>query len=80
MGDVGGCIACATSDICSLGASYVDKYVVAREQREIQLEQTVEKKLEERYENRLKALSDQVEQLRKATEKPVHGSASAGKQ
>jgi len=47
-----------------LGASYVDKYVVGRDRREFQLEQAVEKKLEERYETRLKALSDQVEELR----------------
>ncbi len=63
-----------------LGASYVEKYVVAREQRETQIEQAVEKKLEERYENRLKALSDQVEELRKATEKPGQRNAPTGKQ
>jgi hypothetical protein len=47
------------------GASLMDKYVVARDQRQLQLEQAVEKKIEERYENRLKALSDQVEELRR---------------
>ncbi|HEY1580485.1 MAG TPA: hypothetical protein VGF82_25770 [Terracidiphilus sp.] len=55
------------------GASLMDKYVVARDQRELQLEQTIEKKVEERYENRLKALSDQVEELkRNMAEKSGH--------
>ena len=60
-----------------LGASFVDKWVVGREQRELQMEQTVEKKIEERYEGRLKALSDQVDELKRA---PVvtlgHGNAT----
>ncbi|MGO9518829.1 MAG: dCTP deaminase domain-containing protein [Candidatus Korobacteraceae bacterium] len=64
-----------------LGASYVDRYVVAREQRELQLEQRVQKKVEERYEARLKALSDQVEELKRNTaEKSGHGKPSSGKQ
>jgi dUTPase len=64
-----------------LGASYVDRYVLAREQRELQLEQTIEKKVEERYEARLKALSDQVEELKRTTaQKSGHGNAAAGKQ
>jgi deoxycytidine triphosphate deaminase len=62
-----------------LGASYVDKYVVSREQRELQLEQAVEKKVEERYETRLKALSDQLEQLRQATAEPGRGNLPARK-
>jgi hypothetical protein len=63
-----------------LGASYVDKYVVARDQRELQLEQTVEKKIAERYEARLKALSDQVEELKRNTaEKSGHGNPSTGR-
>ena len=63
-----------------LGASIVDKWVVGRDQSELQMEQTIEKKLEERYEDRLKALSDQVEELKRT---PVvtlgHGNASARK-
>jgi dUTPase len=49
-----------------LGASYVDKYVTARDQRETELEQKIEKKVEESYEGRLKALSDQVQELKRA--------------
>jgi hypothetical protein len=67
--------------LAPLGASYVDKYVAGREQRELQLEQTVEKKVAERYETRLKALSDQVEELKRTTaEKSGRGNASVGKQ
>jgi deoxycytidine triphosphate deaminase len=63
-----------------LGASNMDKYFAAREQHELQLEQTVEKKLEERYETRLKALSDQVEELKRTTaERSGHGNAPKGK-
>jgi deoxycytidine triphosphate deaminase len=63
-----------------LGASFVDKYVVARDQRELQLEQTIEKRVVEKYETRLKALSDQVEELKRATSnKSGHGNAAAGK-
>jgi dUTPase len=62
-----------------LGASYVDKYIVSRDQTESHLEQAVQKKVEERYEIRLKSLSDQVDQLRKAIEKPVRGNSGAGK-
>ena len=63
-----------------LGASFVDKYVVGRDQREDQLEQKVEKMLEERYETRLKALSDQVEELkRNSADKSGHGNVSSEK-
>jgi dUTPase len=49
-----------------LGASYVDKYVVARDQHETAMEQAIEKKVEDRYETRLKTLSDQIETLKQA--------------
>jgi dUTPase len=52
-----------------LGASYVEKYVAAREQRELGLEKTVEENLKERYEIRLKTLSDQVDEMRRTMEK-----------
>lgn len=61
-----------------LGASYVDKYVTARDQRETELEQKIEKNVEERYEDRLKVLSDQIEQM-KRTEKTVQGPGAGGK-
>jgi deoxycytidine triphosphate deaminase len=63
-----------------LGASYVDRYLVSREQRELHLEQAVEKKVEERYQTRLKELSDQIEQLRQAMAKPVQGKPTGAKQ
>jgi deoxycytidine triphosphate deaminase len=50
-----------------LGASYVDKYVVTRDQRELMLEEEIEKKIAERYETRLKTLTDQIEELRRTT-------------
>jgi len=49
-----------------LGASYVDKYVVGREQREREIEQAVEKRIEESNDARFKVLSDQVEELRRS--------------
>jgi deoxycytidine triphosphate deaminase len=52
-----------------LGAANIDKFVAAREQRELRLEQAVEKQIEERYETRLKALTDQIEQLKAAIAK-----------
>jgi len=77
---VAGVLLALIAILAPLGASYVDKYVVAREQRELQLEQTVVKKLEERYETRLKALADQVEELKRTTaDKAGHGNISAGK-
>ncbi len=61
-----------------LGASIVDKWVGAREQSELKLEQAVEKKVEDRYETRLKALSDQVEELKRNPVVPLgHGNAPA---
>jgi hypothetical protein len=81
---VAGVLLALIAILAPLGASYVDKYVVDKyvavthEQRE--LEQTVEKKLVERYEPRLKALSDQVEELkRNTTEKAGRGNASTRK-
>jgi len=63
-----------------LGASLVDKCIGGRDQRELQLEQTLEKKLEDRHEARLKEISQQIEQLqRNKAERPGHGNASAGK-
>ncbi|HWY69472.1 MAG TPA: hypothetical protein VNX88_12455 [Terriglobales bacterium] len=64
-----------------LGASNVDKYFAAREQHDRQLEQAIEKKLEERYETRLKALSDEVADLKRTnTDKSGRKNASTGKQ
>ncbi len=63
-----------------LGASIVDKYIVARDQRELEPKQTFEKKIEERYDGKLKALSDQVEELkRNAVDKSAQGNLSKGK-
>ncbi len=63
-----------------LGASLMDKYVVKSDQRELELQQTIEKKIEERYESRLKTLSDQVEELkRNAVDKSSQGNVSKGK-
>jgi hypothetical protein len=61
-----------------LGASNLDKYFAVRDQRELQLAQTVEKNVEERYDTRLKALTEQVEELRRTTaNKSKKGNASA---
>lgn len=61
-----------------LGASYVDRYVVGRDQRQAESEQAIEKKVEERYESRLKTLSDQIEELKQA-QKPARTGAAGGK-
>lgn len=61
-----------------LGASAVDKYIAGRESRQTEMEQTVEKKVEERYETRLKALSDEIEELKRTQEQPRRV-AGAGK-
>ena len=62
------------------GASYVDKYLAGREQHEAQMEQVLEKKIEERYELRLKALQDQVEELQRARQlKPKSGAAPSAR-
>ncbi len=77
---VAGVLLALIAILAPLGASYVDKYVVAREQRELLLEQTVEKKLEERYETRLSALSAQVEELKRSTvDKSGCANATPGK-
>lgn len=54
-----------------LGASLVDKYVMKDQQRSTQIEQAVEKKVEERYSDRLKELSDKVDRLSQATPQTV---------
>jgi deoxycytidine triphosphate deaminase len=46
-----------------LGASFVDKHLTKDEQHEAQVEQAVEKKVEERYAGQLKELSDKVDRL-----------------
>jgi dUTPase len=61
-----------------LGASYVDKYVVARDQRQAEVEQAIEKKVEERYETRLNTLSEQIEDL-KRMQKQTGARATGGK-
>ena len=64
-----------------LGASFVDNRLATHERQELQLErlqmeQTVEKEVDERYESRLKGLSDQVEELRRTIPtKSGHGGA-----
>ena len=64
-----------------LGASFTDKYLVKRDQRELELQQMIEKKIDERYESRLKTLSDQVEVLeRGAPDKSGQDSVPKGKQ
>jgi dUTPase len=63
-----------------LGASLTDKYFVKRDQRELELQQTIERRIEERFESRLGALSDQVEELeRNAVQKSGQGVVSKGK-
>ena len=63
-----------------LGASLVDKYLVAADGRELQMEQRLEKQIQERYETRLKALSDQIEELKRAQVVTLgHGNALARK-
>jgi hypothetical protein len=48
-----------------IGASLVDKYLGRNEQqRETQLEEAIEKKLDERNEARIKALSDKIDECR----------------
>jgi deoxycytidine triphosphate deaminase len=60
-----------------LGASLVDKYLATHDQREHQMGQTVETS---GYEARLKALSDQVEDLKRTVaEKSGHASVSTGR-
>jgi deoxycytidine triphosphate deaminase len=49
-----------------LGAAIVDKYVTNNEQHEAQMEQVIEKKVEDRYADRLKELSDKVDRLSQA--------------
>lgn len=62
-----------------LGASYVDKYVIGRDhQHETEMEDAVRKKVEERYESRLKELSEEVEKL-KTQEKPGRGTNAGSK-
>ena len=47
-----------------LGASFVDKYLVSNEQRDVALQNTIEKDIEARYEVRIKQLSDEIDTLK----------------
>lgn len=52
-----------------LGASLVDRYVTSlTQERDRQLEQTVEQKVLENYEGRFKALSEQIQQVQRANQ------------
>ena len=71
-----------------LGASYVEKYVVTRDQGVLKLEQESKKKLQEeiernikeQYDTRFKTLTDQVEELKRTTtERSRQSHAPAGK-
>jgi deoxycytidine triphosphate deaminase len=46
-----------------LGASFVDRQVTSKEQHDVQMKQAIEKDVEERYENRLKTLSDEIDAI-----------------
>jgi len=64
-----------------LGASLVDKYLGNGEkQTQSQMEQAIEKNLSDRYEARIKALSDQVEELKRSnTTAPGNKNAASRK-
>lgn len=49
-----------------LGASYVDRYLAGRDRREAEMRQSIEKQLEDQYDARLRALSAQIEDLRRS--------------
>src|SRR5262249_29880688 len=51
-----------------LGASNVEKLLQSRAEHQIQLQETIEKKVEERYESRLKTLSDEIDELKRTAE------------
>lgn len=55
-----------------LGASFVEKYVESRDQQD--------QELQERYDKRLKELSDQIDELKRAsTDQGAHGKVSGGR-
>jgi deoxycytidine triphosphate deaminase len=63
-----------------LGASFVDKHLVSDQQRDVRLEQSIEKDVEARYEKRIEDLSNQVEQLRQNSAKVKGKNATANEQ
>jgi dUTPase len=60
-----GILLAALAIFAPLGASLVDRYLIGRDQKQAEMEQIVEQKMEERYEGRLNALSEEVEQLKR---------------
>jgi dUTPase len=62
-----------------LGAAFVDKHLVSDEQRDIRLEQAIEKDVEARDEIRLKALTEQVEELKRNADKSKPTGSNATK-
>lgn len=54
-----------------LGASFVDKHLTNDEQREAQMKKAIEVEVEAQYAERLKELSDKVDQLSQNPPKPV---------
>jgi hypothetical protein len=53
----------------ALGASLVDRYVtLSTQEREGQLVQAVEQKVSDKYEERFKALSEQIRQVQRAND------------
>jgi hypothetical protein len=57
----------------------VDKHLVSDEQRDIRLEQAIEKDVEARDEIRLKALTEQVEELKRNADKSKPTGSNATK-
>jgi deoxycytidine triphosphate deaminase len=62
---VGALLLAVVTIFIPLGVSYTDKFLSDRTQRDTQMERSIEKKLNERYESRLKELSDQVAELQR---------------
>jgi deoxycytidine triphosphate deaminase len=62
-----------------LGASYVDRYLTTREQHDAQMEQKIEREVEDKYQTRLNALSAQIEELKQNTAKTGRQNAPAHK-
>lgn len=63
-----------------LGASYVDRYLAGRDQREAAALRSLEQKLEEQYGARIKALSADVEELRRSVAtRTAKGQTATGK-
>lgn len=69
-----GLLFAALAIFAPLGASNVDKYITGGEKRQAEMERAIEQKVEERYETRLKALSDQIEELKRTQERRAAGS------